>query len=118
MQGFKNGSTPSECRYTGSNGSFVAFSQKYILRVTLKCLSGEKPINDYIYDVDMDKYFRTLRDKLGRKKLPYECLNSMLPQDVEVITTDMEEDSEYRAFYPISNGGSWEKLLIDAFEEL
>ena len=118
LQGFKNGSTPSGCKFTGSNGSFVAFSQRYVLRIKLKCLSGEKPISDYVRDIDADEYLRALRDKLGKRQLPYGVLNSKLPQDVEVITTDMEEEPEDRVFNPCGYGGSWEILLNEAFKEL
>ena len=114
LQGFKNGSTPSGCKFTGSNGSFVAFSQRYVLRITLKCLSGEIPISDYVQDIDMNEYLRVLRDKLGKRQLPYEVLNSKLPQDVEVITTDMEEDPEYRTFKPCSYNCRWEILLNES----
>lgn len=118
LQGFKNGGTPSGCKFTGSNGSFVAFSQRYVLRTTLKCLSGEVPVSDYVRDIDMDEYLRALRDKLGKRQLPYGVLNSKLPQEIEVITTDMEEEPEDRIFKPCSYNGSWKMLLDEAFKEL
>jgi len=118
VQGVKGGDTPGG-RYAGGNGSFVTFGKvSYELKVTLKCLSYEKPIREYEVTIDVDEYIRNLKEKLGRTKLPYELLNECLPDNVEVFTTDMEEEPEDREFRPAGYGNSWFALLDAAFKNL
>lgn len=118
VQGLKGGETPGG-RYTGGNGSFVTFGRcQYQLRCTLAKLSVEKPVRGHSIYFDIDVYIRAMMARMGWKKLRYELLNSRLPKDVEVITTEMNADAESRMFYPCGYEGNWLKLLDAAFKDI
>lgn len=119
IQGVKGGETPSGSHVIGGNGSFVAFNRgNYGIGYTVECIAGEKPCRGVEQFVNEDEYLRLLMDKLGRKKMPYDLLNSKLPEKLEVITYDMDNEPESRSFVPVEFDGSWLKLLQECFKDL
>ena len=115
IQGVKGGATPSGMHVVGGNGSFRVFNKgDYGIEYTVERLAGECPRRGTSF-VNMDIYLRELKERLGRKRMPYDLLNSRLPERLEVITYDMNLDPEDRRFVPIAYDGSWQKLLDVCF---
>ena len=50
--------------------------------------------------------------------MPYDRLNSRLPQRLEVITYDMDLDPDQGEFVPVGYAESWQKLLEECFKDL
>ena len=117
IQGVKNGETPSGTHVVGGNGSFRFFEKgNYVLKVTLDCLAGEKPVKHDCY-IDIDAFMRQLKEeKEWGRNLPYKKVNELLSEKVEVITYDMDKEPFERAFYPVEYDGSWSKYLEYKFE--
>ena len=114
IQGVKNGETPSGTHVVDGNGSFRFFEKgDYVLKVTLDCLAGEKPIKHDCF-IDVDAFIRQLKEIKGwGRNLPYKKVNELLKEKVEVITYDMDKEPFERAFYPIDFNGSWITYLKD-----
>lgn len=119
IQGIKGGKYPFGNHIVGGNGSFLSFNKgTYVLQITIRVLSCEKPIRNHKIIIDFDDYLRELMERLGYKKMPYELLNSKLPKQLEVITYDMDKEANNRDFYPIDYNGSWQNLLQVCFKDL
>ena len=119
IQGVKNGETPSGTHVVGGNGSFRFFEKgNYVLKVTLDCLAGEKPVKHDCY-IDIDAFMRQLKEeKEWGRNLPYKKVNELLSEKVEVITYDMDKEPFERAFYPVEYNGNWIAYLEDRFKEI
>jgi hypothetical protein len=50
--------------------------------------------------------------------MPYDMLNSKLPQRLEVITYNMDLDPDQREFVPVGYDESWQKFLEECFKDL
>ena len=120
VQGVKGGETPNGAHVVGGNGSFRVFNRgDYGLQYTVDRIAGEKPVRGYPTFLSFDEYLRALRDKLGySRNLPYDLLNSKLPERIEVITYDMDKEPEDREFVPVEYDGSWLKFLQECFKDL
>ena len=114
IQGIKKGETPVGAHIVGSNGSFRFFDKgDYVLKITLDCLAGEKPIK-YECFIGIDDYMRQLKGKKGwGRNIPYNKVNAALSDKVDVITYDMDRDPTERAFYPVEYNGNWIAYLED-----
>lgn len=119
IQGVKKGETPSGAHVVGGNGSFRFYEKgDYVLKVTLDCLSGEKPVKHDCH-IDIDAFMRQLKEeKEWGRNLPYKKVNELLSEKVEVITYDMDKEPFERAFYPVEYDGNWITYLEDKFKEL
>lgn len=119
IQGVKNGETPSGTHVVGGNGSFRFYEKgDYVLKVTLDCLAGEKPIKHDCF-IDVDTYMRQLKEtKEWGRNLPYKKVNELLKEKVEVITYDMEKEPFERTFYPIGFDGNWITYLKDKLKNI
>lgn len=119
IQGVKKGETPSGAHVVGGNGSFRFYEKgDYVLKVTLDCLAGEKPIKHECY-IDVDAFMRQLKEeKDWGRNLPYKKVNELLNEKVEVITYDMDKEPIERSFYPVEYGGNWITFLEDKFSEI
>lgn len=120
VQGIKCGGIPDGSHVVGSNGSFIVFHEgSYGLQYTVERLAGEKPRRGYPTFIEMDKYLRQLRDKLGYvRKMPVDLFNSKLPDKVDVITYDMNKDPDQREFIPVGYEGDWFKFVQECFKDL
>lgn len=120
VQGVKGGETPIGAHVVGGNGSFRVFNRdNYGLQYTVERLAGEKPVRGYPTFVNFDEYLRALRDRLGySRNIPYDRLNAKLPDRLEVITYDMDNEPELREFVPTEYDGSWLKFLQECFKDL
>ena len=119
IQGVKKGETPSGTHVVGGNGSFRFYEKgDYVLKVTLDCLAGEKPVKHNCF-IDIDEYIRQLKEtKEWGRNLPYKKINELLSEKVEVITYDMEKEPFERSFYPLDYNGNWLTFLEEKFREL
>lgn len=119
IQGVKKGETLSGVHVVGGNGSFRFYEKgDYVLKVTLDCLAGEKPIKHECY-IDVDAFMRQLKEeKDWGRNLPYKKVNELLNEKVEVITYDMDKEPIERSFYPVEYGGNWITFLEDKFSEI
>lgn len=119
IQGVKNGETPSGTHVVGGNGSFRFYEKgDYVLKVTLDCLAGEKPIKHDCF-IDVDTYMRQLKEtKEWGRNLPYKKVNELLKEKVEVITYDMDKEPFERTFYPIGYDGNWITYLKDKLKNI
>ena len=52
------------------------------------------------------------------QRMPYDRLNSRLPQRLEVITYDMDLDPDQGEFVPVGYDESWQRLLEECFKDL
>lgn len=119
VQGLKGGEVPSGSHVVGGNGSFRVYNKgKYGIEYTVERIAGEDPRRGAPQFVDADEYLRELMTRLGRQRMPYELLNSKLPQRLEVITYDMNLDPDQREFVPVGYDESWQKLLEECFKDL
>lgn len=119
IQGVKDGEPPSGAHVVGGNGSFRFYEKgDYVLKVTLDCLAGERPIKHECY-IDVDAFMRQLKEeKDWGRNLPYKKVNELLNEKVEVITYDMDKEPIERFFYPVEYGGNWITFLEDKFSEI
>ena len=119
IQGIKGGEKPAGGHVVGSNGSFVAFNPgTYGVCYTVECIAGEMPKRGNEQFVNEDGYLRQLMEKLGRKQMPYDLLNSKLPERLKVITFDMNEDPDQRSFVPVEFNRNWLGFLQECFKDL
>lgn len=118
VQGIKKGEDFVGSHVVGGNGSFRYWNKgKYVLNYTVEKLACEKPIK-YTMTLDVDEYLRDLKDRLGRKNMPYDLLNSKLSKKIEVITHDMNKNPEDRDFYPVEFNQDWLRFLETSFKDL
>ena len=118
VQGIKKDEFVAGSHVVGSNGSFRYWDKRtYVLKYTVDRLACEKPLK-FTKEVDADEYLRALKERVGRKNLPYELLNSKLNEKIGVITTDMNKDPEDRDFYPVDYNHDWLKFLDESFNDL
>lgn len=118
VQGIKKDEFVAGSHAVGGNGSFRYWDKRtYVLKYTVDRLACEKPLK-FTKEVDADEYFRALKERVGRKNLPYELLNSKLNEKIGVITTDMNKDPEDRDFYPVDYNHDWLKFLDESFKDL
>ncbi len=120
IQGVKDGKRPWGAHVEGGNGSFRRYNKgDYALAVTVDCISMEKPVKskEPMYFI-MDEYLREIKDKLGRRNMPYQMLNSKFPERIEVITYDMNLPPDERVFYPVGYNGCWMDFLKECFKDL
>ena len=87
------------------------------MKYTVDRLAYEKPLK-YTKEVDVDEYLRAFKERVDRKNLPYELLNSKLSEKIAVITTDMDKDPEDRDFYPVDYDRDWQRFLDESFKDL
>ena len=119
IQGIKGGTTPPGAHVVGGNGSFRVFNKgDYCIEYIVERLAGEKPRRGEPAYVNMDVYLRGLMARLGRQRMPYDLLNSRLPERLEVITYEMDKEPEERHFIPVDYDGNWLKLLQECFKGL
>ena len=119
VQGLKGGEVPSGGHVVGGNGSFRVYNKgEYGIEYTVERIAGEEPRRGIPHFVGADEYLRALMTRLGRKRMPYELLNSKLPQRLEVITYDMNLDPDQRVFVPVGYDESWQQFLEECFKEL
>lgn len=119
VQGLKGGEVPSGGHVVGGNGSFRVYNKgEYGIEYTVERIAGEEPRRGIPHFVGADEYLRALMTRLGRKRMPYELLNSKLPQSLEVITYDMNLDPDQRVFVPVGYDESWQQFLEECFKEL
>ena len=118
VQGIKKDEFVAGSHVVGGNGSFRYWDKRtYVLKCTVDRLACEKPLK-FTKEVDVDEYLRALKERVGRKNLPYELLNSKLNEKIAVITTDMDKDPEDRDFYPVDYDHDWLKFLDESFKDL
>lgn len=118
VQGIKKDEFVAGSHVVGGNGSFRYWDKRtYVLKYTVDRLACEKPLK-FTKEVDADEYLRALKERVGRKNLPYELLNSKLNEKIEVITTEMDEEPEARTFYPVDYDHDWLKFLDESFKDL
>ena len=118
IQGIKKGEYPVGPNLHGGNGSYrYSEPRTYIIKYTVDKLSIEKPYRR-VFSYDANTYLRELKDHLGKTQLPYKMLNSKLPNNIEVITWDMNKEPEERAFSPVEYNHDWLQLLKEAFKDL
>lgn len=119
IQGVKNGETPFGAHVVGGNGSFRFFNKgDYVLKIELDCLADEMPIKHSCF-VNIDSYVRQLKEAKGwGRNLPYQKVNQLLNEKIEVITYDMNKDPEERDFYPVDYEGNWLTLLKEKLHDL
>ena len=118
VQGIKKDEFVAGSHVVGGNGSFRYWDKRtYVLKYTVDRLACEKPLK-FTKEVDADEYLRALKERVGRKNLPYELLNSKLNEKIAVITTDMDKDPEVRDFYPVDYDHDWLKFLDESFKDL
>ena len=119
VQGLKGGEVPSGSHVVGGNGSFRVYNKgEYGIEYTVERIAGEEPRRGRPQFVGADEYLRGLMTRLGRKRMPYEFLNSKLPQRLEVITYDMDLDPDQRVFVPVGYDESWQQFLEECFKDL
>lgn len=118
VQGIKKYEIVAGPHIVGGNGSFRYWDKRtYVLKYTVDRLACEKPLK-YTKEVDVDKYLRAFKERVDRKNLPYELLNSKLSEKIAVITTDMDKDPEDRDFYPVNYDHDWQRFLDESFKDL
>lgn len=119
VQGLKGGEVPSGSHVVGGNGSFRVFNKgEYGIEYTVERIAGEEPRRGVPHFVGADEYLRGLMTRLGRQRMPYDMLNSKLPQRLEVITYDMNLDPYQREFVPVGYSESWQQFLEECFKDL
>lgn len=119
VQGLKGGEVPSGSHVVGGNGSFRVFNKgEYGIEYMVERIAGEEPLRGAPRFVGADEYLRGLMARLGRQRMPYDLLNSKLPQRLEVITYDMNLDPYQREFVPVGYDESWQKFLEECFKDL
>lgn len=119
VQGLKGGEVPSGSHVVGGNGSFRVFNKgEYGIEYTVEWIAGEEPRRGAPHFVGADEYLRGLMNRLGRQRMPYDMLNSKLPQRLEVITYDMDLDPDQREFVPVGYSESWQQFLEECLKEL
>ena len=118
VQGIKKDEIVAGSHIVGGNGSFRYWDKRtYVLKYTVDRLAYEKPLK-YTKEVDVDEYLRAFKERVDRKNLPYELLNSKLSEKIAVITTDMDKDPEDRDFYPVDYDRDWQRFLDESFKDL
>ena len=119
IQGIKKGESPSAAHIVGGNGSFRFYEKgDYVLKVTLDCLAGEKPIKHDCF-IDIDAFMRQLKEAKGwGRNLPYKKVNELLKEKVGVITYDMDKDPFERTFHPLDYDGNWITYLEDKLKDI